>query len=428
MIIHNSQYTIHNSNNSFNRIRVCLFIVFIVFLLSDTAWAIDDSKSIIYDTLEKLKKKYEETKREFEEGRKKLGKKEQEKQNILKELKNSDREIENLHRNLQKIRNEVNRLNKEIRAAQQRHDKADQAIKTHSEEYAQRLRSMYKRQRISVLEMFFSAGSVSSMLRGLKMFSVMARNDVKVLKSIRSQKRAIENSLKTITAALNAQRALAKSKNSQELSLGKTQNRRQKLLEEIKQDEELLKASILQKQKDMERGWAEIEKLRGSIAREVKKREFLDDVSDDIKMYNFAGRKGKLPWPVAGKVVSSFGVITDPKTKTKTRNRGVEIETSRHEPICAIASGVVMITQFIRGYGNLVIIYHPPNYYTIYAHLSDFLVNRGMEIREGEIIGLAGTTGLIDISKARLLLEVLNGKNPENPLSWLKPDIQGTRS
>ena len=81
----------------------------------------------------------------------------------------------------------------------------------------------------------------------------------------------------------------------------------------------------------------------------------------------------------------------------------------------------------LRENGNFVWIYHYPNYYTIYAHLSDILVNNQQMVREGDFIGLAGSTGLIDDKEARLLLEVLNGKNPENPISWLEPAKQRAR-
>jgi len=46
----------------------------------------------------------------------------------------------------------------------------------------------------------------------------------------------------------------------------------------------------------------------------------------------------------------------------------------------------------------------------------------GAEIHEGDVIGSAGSSGLYDDSQSRLRLEIINGKIPENPLSWLTPD------
>ena len=414
----------YRSITFFKRIIPCIFILLGVFLIDGSGWARKDKDDVISDRIEKLQKEIEKSRKELENSEKKLKQKEKEKQDELEELKHTERKIEVLHQNLSTINSEEKRLNREKGVAQKQYNTVSQSLKTHYAEYANRLRSIYKRQRISALEMLFTTGSTSSMLRGFKMFSVMAENDVKLLETIRSQRQTSEKSMRTITAALKAQRALQANKKREEISLGNTRKDRKKLIDEIKKDEELLKKRKLQIQQDMENALAQLEKWLRQIEREVKTFE----ISDNLKKYNFAGRKGTLPWPVNGRVVSSFGVNIDPKTKTKTTNRGMEIETTHGEPVYSIGSGVVVRTQFIRGYGNFVWIYHPPHYYSIYAHLSDILVNQSSEVREGGIIGLAGSTGLMDDSRAMLLLEILNGKKPENPLRWLKPDKQRSRS
>ena len=416
--------TIHNS---LNRIILCILIVLSLLISSGSVLQGEDTKDI-NSRIEDLKKEYDESKKELEESKRRLKIKERERQDVLKKLKNSDRDIAKLNRTLITIKSKERHLNEEITASQKRLIKTEQNLKAHSGEYAQSLRSMYKRQRISALELFFSSVPVSSMLRGFKMYRVIAKEDVKMLERIREQKQIIATSMRKVTNARNAQRNLGVRKKREQVSLERTRNEKKIILDEIKHDEELEKKLIIQNQKVMEKSHAEIEKLQRQISRAVNKRDFLKDISDDIKNYNFAGRKGKLPWPVSGEIVSTFGVITDPKTKTKTRNRGIEIETNHGEPVYAVGSGIVMVTQSIRGYGNFIMIYHPPDYVTIYAHLSNILVNMDAEVREGETIGLTGSTGMIDDSRSRLLLEILKGKNPENPLRWLKPDRQRTRS
>ena len=119
-------------------------------------------------------------------------------------------------------------------------------------------------------------------------------------------------------------------------------------------------------------------------------------------------------------MVTGFGLLTDPRTKTKTRSRGIEIATSHGDNVSSAGAGIVVITDSIRGYGNYVVVYHPPNIYTLYGHLADIYVTQYTEVAEGGLIGLAGSTGLIDDSESRLLFEVLNGKTPEDPRSWLR--------
>jgi murein DD-endopeptidase MepM/ murein hydrolase activator NlpD len=140
-----------------------------------------------------------------------------------------------------------------------------------------------------------------------------------------------------------------------------------------------------------------------------------------LRDYNFVSRKGKLPWPVNGSIVSGFGRQVDGKTKTVTINRGVEFKTKHGDQVRTIGTGRVVKTQSIRGYGNFVMIHHYPTYYSIYAHLSNILVSEGDIVQEGSVVGLAGSTGLVDDRDSRLLVEVLNGREPENPVRWLRP-------
>jgi len=401
-------------------------VIFVSCLLSAAVFhgisvsAVDGNsvKKLIKD----IEKRYEKSKRELEEDRKKLEEKKRRRREIQRKLESVEKDIRKLNNTLISIKSKERRLEREIKALRRKLLAAERNLDDNEELYSRTLRSMYKRRRVSPLEMYLGEGSVSTMMRGLKMFAVLAREDVKVLNSIRSEKRTIERTLKKITDARNAQRALAERKRRDQLTLERTKEQKRRLIEEIKRDEEHLKELIVRHQKNMEQAQAEKEKLLAAIAKEVRKRNFLDGVSEDIVNYDFAARKGRLPWPVEGRVVGKFGIVTDPRTKTKTRNRGIEIETKPGAPVYAIGSGIVVRTLSLRGYGNLVWIYHPPNHYTIYAHLSDILVNMNSEVREGDMIGLAGSTGLLDDSSARLLLEVLNGKNPEDPLLWLRPE------
>jgi murein DD-endopeptidase MepM/ murein hydrolase activator NlpD len=222
----------------------------------------------------------------------------------------------------------------------------------------------------------------------------------------------------TIKAALEAKVALAEATRKQEKDLSTAKRQRQLLLVEIENDLKLQEERILRWQDELEKSQAQIEKWRKEIAEQMK----LEKISDALRNYNFASRKGKLPWPVNGTVVGTFGVVVDERTRTKTNNRGIEILTKHGEPVRAIGRGKVAMTNFIRGYGNFILIYHPTDYYTLYGHLADILVNKGDEVGEGVVIGSAGSTGLLDDHEAHLKLEILIGSKPDDPLAWLIPD------
>lgn len=371
----------------------------------------------ISERIKALEHDIEQKRRELEESEQKLQQMEQERVDTAAQLELSDRQIEQININLQKIRSEEQRLQDDLKAAQGRLDQARAELDVQSARNATRLRSMYKRQRVPALSMVLKAGSVSRMLRGFRMLADVARTDLAVLDDIREKKQTIEKSLNTIQTAYTAQVSLENTKKREQTTLASTREKRRQLLAEIRQDQELLIQRHQQYQDDLDAAQAEKEALLQQIAREIPGLE----ISDALKQFNFTTRKGRLPWPVEGDVVSSFGLVTDPRTKTLTENRGIEIGTSQGNAVSAVAPGVIMMAQYIRGYGNFICIYHPPNYFTIYGHLADIVANKGMEVREGDIIATAGSSGKIDDDSASLLLEVLNGKTPENPITWLQP-------
>ncbi len=399
-----------------------VFFAFVITVLSDKALSEEDDFS---ERIRKIENEIENSRKELEKGEKKLNNLKSREKKIVSELDLQEKNIENVHRNLRIIQNEEKSLRRDIKAAQKSYDDAMESFTSRSEIYAERLRSMYKRQKVSPLEILFTSGSMSSVLSGFKMLSILAAVDLEVLNDVRQQTRVIQASWNKLNAALNANFALSKSKENEQSSLANSRVKKRKLLDEIKRDEELQQEANRKQEEDLKQIRAQFDKI---IRKREKDREKAKiKVPPSLEGYNFAEHKGKLPWPVNGKVVSRFGKVIDSSTKTQTNNRGIEIETKHGEPVSAIADGVVFMTQYFRGYGNFVLISHPSNpqdYYTIYGHLSDILVNNGDIVMGGDVIGLAGSTGMIDNNSSRLVLEILKGEKPENPLNWLSPDRQ----
>ena len=284
-----------------------------------------------------------------------------------------------------------------------------------------RLRSMYKRQRISAAHVIFSAGSVSAFQRGYRMLESLAIADLEVLNSIRHQNEIIATEMTTIKTALDAKRALENARRQESEYLAFAQKKRQNLLAEISRDQKAQEEKNQRWEREYRASMALMDRL---IQEQIARDRVV--APETLKNYNFTARRGKLPWPVGGRVVSRFGKTVDPRTRTVTINRGVEFETKTGEQVRTIGSGQVVKTQSIRGYGNFVMIHHFPSHYTIYAHLSDILVSEGDIVQEGSVIGLTGSSGLVDNRSSLLLIEVLNGRIPENPLRWLRPDSRSS--
>jgi len=132
----------------------------------------------------------------------------------------------------------------------------------------------------------------------------------------------------------------------------------------------------------------------------------------------FGSLRGRLPWPTEGKVVSAFGAQVHPRFGTRTFRNGVDIQAGEGKDVAAVYGGHVVYTGWFKGYGNLIILDHDNEYYTLYAHVADILVKEGDDVKQGQRIGTVGETGSLE--GPRLYFEVRFEGKPQNPEQWLR--------
>jgi septal ring factor EnvC (AmiA/AmiB activator) len=123
-------------------------------------------------------------------------------------------------------------------------------------------------------------------------------------------------------------------------------------------------------------------------------------------------RRGMLPWPAQGPVVTQFGTIVDPKYGTATKSSGIDIATNNGSPVLAVDSGKVSFADMFLGYGRMVILDHGNRSHSIYSKLSDVKVKVGAIVTKGQTIALSGDT---------LHFEFRVGGKSVDPLDWLVP-------
>jgi murein DD-endopeptidase MepM/ murein hydrolase activator NlpD len=124
--------------------------------------------------------------------------------------------------------------------------------------------------------------------------------------------------------------------------------------------------------------------------------------------------KRRLMWPVRGGVLTSrFG------TRRGKNHHGIDIGARRGTPIRAADGGTVKFSGWgPTGYGQMIIIKHPGNLTTVYAHNSRNLVKKGNKVKRGQMIGRVGKTGRA--SGPHVHFEVRNDTHPKNPLLYVK--------
>jgi len=128
--------------------------------------------------------------------------------------------------------------------------------------------------------------------------------------------------------------------------------------------------------------------------------------------------KGRLPWPVKGKVVEGFGYrILGPK-KAKVPHNGLSIEAPAGTDIHAVADGMVTYTGRLRGYGEIVILDHGGGYFSLYGHLQDVNCFKGQIVLQGDAIGTVGESG--SLTGPQLYFEFREDRIQVDPIPWLR--------
>jgi septal ring factor EnvC (AmiA/AmiB activator) len=133
----------------------------------------------------------------------------------------------------------------------------------------------------------------------------------------------------------------------------------------------------------------------------------------------FASLRGRLPRPAGSRIEVGFGRVVDPRFRTVTVQKGVDIAAERGEEVHAVAPGRVVHAGWFKGYGNLVIVDHGEGFHTLVAHLASMTAAAGEEVDAGALLGTVGDTG--SLKGSYLYFEVRENGKPIDPKAWLSP-------
>jgi murein hydrolase activator len=128
--------------------------------------------------------------------------------------------------------------------------------------------------------------------------------------------------------------------------------------------------------------------------------------------------RGKLEWPVKGQLIGGFGKTKHHEFSTDVFRKGLEIEAPVGEEIRAVEKGKIVFADRFSGYGKMLIIDHGDRYYTVYAHLSDFLKKSGDPVKRGEAVARVGDSESLVGSK--LYFEMRKDGRSIDPTPWFQ--------
>ena len=265
---------------------------------------------------------------------------------------------------------------------------------------AARAVSLYKAGELGPVRLLFSAGSLREFLARSRALRRLLEHDRVMLDRQRAEVAALEAArIRTLAAAADRDRKLAElDVRSQELRAERGE--RTRLLAALRGDRERERAAL-------------VELERAARALEEK----LASLRSRGPSLSFAALQGRLPPPVDAPVARPFGREVDREFGTQTFRKGIDYRVGLGATVRAVAEGTVRYAGRFQGYGNLVILDHGDDYFTVSAHLDEIAVEVGDALEAGAVVGTAGETG--SLRGPVLYFEVRRGAEALDPARWL---------
>ena len=349
-------------------------------------------------------------------------------------IENYNRQSFLLNKLIAKLRSEEKAKQNEIAESQKGINELEKQIKQLQENYSKYVVAVYKYSKMDELAGIFDSESIHQAMvriKYLQSFSERREND---LKKFEKSKEELVDLKQKLGTELKEKKQLTSEKKKEEAGLEEKLADKKKVLRRIKNNKTELKKELNAK-KDSE---TQIKNLIAKLVEEERKRKEEElarsnrknnsninsgissssgydiDLNTD-NFESFASLKGKLNWPVQGKIINEFGENRNRKLNTIILNYGIDIKASKDLTVKAVAEGVVSVLDFIPGYGSVIIISHKDDYRTVYSHLSEIYVNEGDKVESGSLIAKVGES----MEGYVLHFEIWNSRDNQNPKLWL---------
>ena len=284
----------------------------------------------------------------------------------------------------------------------------NQSINEIKKSYEIRSISLYKNRNNDLSNYIFNSKSFSQMIYRLKYFNIISDINQKSVDKIKTTQKFNKQKTYEISGLLDKVEESKNFKETEISSLNQKKKYQENLLKQLKNEENEVKAEISIQLKQIDA----LEKLRKQIIADKEKYNeqqlaSLKRIDKDIRNY-----KGKLDWPVQGKVIKKFGPQWNPRLNTTLDNPGIDISSRATLPVKSVFDGYVSTITFIAGYGTTVIIDHNNSYYTVFTHLENLLISENMNVKEGQNIGYVSNDNIIHF-------EIWGNNQKLNPEKWL---------
>ena len=306
---------------------------------------------------------------------------------LEKGIKESKKQLTTANANVQQLNNKIQALTTQKQV--------------HTQKLEQLIQTYYMTRRAKASSHILNTGVEEDRISHY--YQHLAKARTTTIKAIEQTQAELEESQRLRKAEQEQIAALLKQQTTKRDQLAKTQAQRKKTVGSIKKSISGDQNYLAELQRNETRLKAEIAKAE-KAARERR---------NAVPMDGLAKRKGKLPWPIKGKVLHNYGTRQTGQINWK----GMVINANYGQQVKSVYSGTVVFAEYLRGYGLVVLLDHGKGDMTLYGFNQALLKKEGDKVKAGEAIALAGDTG--GQSRPSLYFEIRRNSQAQNPKSWL---------
>ena len=395
----------HLNNATGNRIIILLFVL--VFPQTPAFASSNDDFERYEQKLERVQQSIAKVKEHLKSTRYKRG-------HVVTELKQLESEISENSAALGSTEKKIEKLNGTAASLRSELDSLQQKLATQRQTLSEQLRVAYATGRQQQVKMLLNQQDPAEMGRVMVYFDYLnrarARHISEFLHSIAEKKRVEE----TLNATLDEYQEALETRKKQKQSLFTQRLKRNELL-----------ARLERQINDQEKNLTELESSRNRIENLLMSLgELLADIPQspsDSRPFN--QQKGKLPWPVSGPFLASFG---EARKQGGLKWNGVLISSKHGTPVRAVSHGRVAFADWLQGFGFITIIDHGDGYMSLYGHNETLIKQAGDWVAAGEVIATSGDSG--GQPMPGVYFEIRARGKPVNPGSWCSRKVKHTAS
>ncbi|KMT64577.1 hypothetical protein XM47_13825 [Catenovulum maritimum] len=377
----------------------CLLFVTSILLLvaSFTLHADSEQKQ---QTLKKL----EQVQQAILDKQSQLEKKQSEQNKIEQSIRQTDKKIGDVSKTLRQIENKLQQVTQQIKRLEKQQETLEQDRQAQVKILAEQVKSIYQVGQHDFMKMMLNQDSPAKLERVLSYYQFLNKARTEAIEKLKQTLAKLEE---TVTQ-LNQQRLA---------------------LAELQQEEKTKQAELVSLKTKQKANLASIEKFIKTESQRIETlkqdetaltqalealAEAIEELPNQLDFNGLGDIKGKILWPTQGSIKKNFGR----RKSGQLRWKGVVIQANSGEVVHNIHAGQVIFSDWLKGYGLVLVVEHGNGYMSLYGHNQALLKDVGDVVQSGEPIALVGQSG--GQAKPGLYFEIRHQGQPVNPVDWCR--------